>query len=576
MRTLSNEFGRSPSRPSAHCAELVLFCALAGCQGSIGNALDEPAGGSASPTNNVPGGSASNSGIEALNCTSPSPGASPIRRITRFEYSNTVHDLLGDATRAGDLLPPEEKGNGFSNDASTITTTRLLVDAYRSVAHDLAHTATSTAAQLARLSNCDPAAQGEDVCATKFVDDFGPRAFRRPLESAEHDAMIGVFQANRAGATYADGIAAVIEMALQSPQFLYRVELGTPVAGTQLARPTSYEMATRLSYLLWGSMPDDKLAAAAAAGQLETKEQVLSQATVMLDDPRARDVVRYFHDTLYGINGLDGLQRDTTFFPTYTTDLAALFRQETEHFVDSVVWDGAGNFATMMNAPFTFLNGTLAKFYGVSGITGDAFQRAALDPARRAGVLTQASLLTMTTPGSHNNPVVRGKFIYTQLLCGEVPDPPPGLMVKEPEADPTRTTRERFIAHRTSASCASCHVKLDSIGFGLEHYNGVGLWQDLDNGKPIDATGHVPDGDAAGDFNGGVELANKIAKSHDAAECYVGKWLDFAYGRLEEKGDGCTHQSLSKAFQSSGGNVKNLLLALTQTDDFLYRPGTLP
>jgi len=241
-----------------------------------------------------------------------------------------------------------------------------------------------------------------------------------------------------------------------------------------------------------------------------------------------------------------------------------------------VVWDGAGDFTTMMSAPFSFLNGPLAKFYGVPGITGDAFQRVALDSTRRAGVLTQASLLTITTPGSHNNPVVRGKFIYTKLLCGEVPDPPVGLMVKEPAADPTRTTRERFIAHRTNATCAGCHVKLDSIGFGLDHYNGVGLWQDLDNGKPVDDSGNIPDGDAAGDFKGGVELAGKIAKSQDAQQCYVGQWLEFAYGRFRLADDACSNQSLVTAFKESKGNVKALLLALTQTDAFLYRPITAP
>jgi hypothetical protein len=553
----------------------VFALTLVACSGSIGDLIEgsdtDPQG---NPDNT--GSASTGTGAAPVNCDAPSPGASPIRRLTRFEYTNTVRDLLGDTTHAGDLLPPEQKGNGFSNDAASITTTRVLVDTYRSIAHDLATRATADAASLSKLSSCDTTKTGEDACANQFIADFGARAFRRPLDASESAAMLGVYQAGRSGATYAAGLAAVIEMTLQSPQFLYRVELGTPVADTNVARPTSYEMATRLSYLLWGSMPDTKLLGVAKAGQLDTKEQVLAQAQTMLADPRSRDVVRYFHDTLYNVGGLDGLQRDTTFFPTYTPALGTLFRQETEQFVDSVIWDGAGDFQTMMTAPFTFLNGTLAKFYGVSGVTGDAFQRVALDPNRRGGVLTQASLLTMTTPGSHNNPVVRGKFIYTQLLCGNVPDPPVGLMVKEPEPDPTRTTRERFIAHRTSATCAACHVKLDSIGFGLEHYNGVGLWQDLDNGKPIDASGNVPDGDAAGDFNGAIELAGKIAKSHDAQGCYVGKWLDFAYGRFELAEDACTRASLDGAFQKSGGNVKNLLLALTQTDDFLYRPLAAP
>ena len=561
-----------------------------GCQGRIGNSPMDPgnpgnqgtgAGVGATGTGATTGGGTTSgptgaTGSTPPTCTAPSPGPSPIRRLTRFEYSNTLRDLLNDTTSPGDLLPPETKGNGFSNDAAEITTPRLLVDAYQSVAHNAAARAVTSATTLASISPCDTATLGEAACSQQFVDTFGSRAFRRPLDADERTAFLSVFAAGRNGGTYADGLAAVIEMALQSPQFLYRVELGVPAANTSVARPTSYEMASRLSYLLWGSLPDDTLLAAAKADALDTKEQVLAQATRMLTDPRTREVVRYFHDTLYGIVGLDGLQRDTTFFPTYNAALGTLFREETEQFLDSIVWDGAGDFATMLSAPFTFLNSTLANFYGVTGVTGDAFQRVNLDPMRRAGLLTHASILTATTPGSHNNPVSRGKFIYTQILCLSVPDPPPGLNVVEPPFDPTLTTRERFIAHRNNATCAACHSRLDDIGFGFEHYNGVGLWQNLDNGKPIDDSGNVPDGDIAGKFQGAVSLADKIAQSHDARDCYVGQWLDFAYGRLEQSADACTRAALGDAFEASKGNVKNLVLSLTQTDDFLYRPLTQP
>jgi hypothetical protein len=586
MRTVFRDaraaFAKSLGRSA--CKALILSAVGGvGCQGRIGEAVDprDPGGPSAGAGTGSTGtgattGGGTTTGPTGPNCTAPSPAPSPVRRLTRFEYSNTLRDLLNDVTFPGDSLPPETKGNGFSNDAAQITTPRLLVDAYQSVAHNAASRAVTNAANLAKIAPCDTATLGEAVCSQQFVDTFGSRAFRRPLEADERMAFLGVFAAGRSGGAYADGIAAVIEMALQSPQFLYRVEFGVPVANTGVARPTSYEMASRLSYLYWGSLPDDTLLGAAKTGQLDTRQQVLEQATRMLADPRTREVVRYFHDTLYGIVGLDGLQRDTTFFPTYTAALGTLFRRETEQFLDSVVWDGPGDFATMFSGSYTFLNATLANFYGVTGVAGDAFQRVNLDPMRRAGFLTQASILTATTPGSHNNPVARGKFVYTQVLCQPVPDPPPGLNVVEPPFDPTRTTRERFIAHRTSPSCAGCHSRLDNIGFGFEHYNGVGLWQDLDNGKPIDDSGNVPDGDIAGDFRGAVNLADKIAQSHDARNCYVGQWLDFAYGRLEQQADACTRATLGNAFETAKGNVKSLLLALTQTDDFLYRPLTQP
>src|SRR5258706_959725 len=198
----------------------IFALTLAACRGSIGDSVEDS---QTDPEGNpINGGSASTTaGGAPVDCTMPSPGASPIRRLARYEYTNTVRDLRGDTTRAGDLLPPEQKGNGFSNDAASITTTRVLVDAYRSVAHDLALRGTADPAALSRLTACDTTKSGEDACAAQFIAAFGARAFRRPLDASESAALLGVYQAGRAGATYADGVAAVIEMALQSPQFLY-------------------------------------------------------------------------------------------------------------------------------------------------------------------------------------------------------------------------------------------------------------------------------------------------------------------------------------------------------------------
>ena len=522
-------------------------------------------------------GSTAAGGTGSPSCLSPAPGAAPIRRLTRFEYNNTVRDLLFDASNPGDSLPPEIKGNGFSNDAASLTTTPALVDAYHSVAGVLARKVTSDSAQLAKLSACDVAAQGDEACAKNFIADFGAKAFRRKLGDAESAALYAVYQAGKEGTGHLDGLRAVLEMVLQSPQFLYRVELGTPVAGQGVLRPTSVEMATRLSYLLWGSTPDSALMTAAAAGQLESKEQIRAQAELMLKDPRAREIVRYFTGTLYGIRGLDALDRTAALFPTFTRGMGALFRKETERFIDEVVWNGAGDFGTLFNADYTFVNGPLATFYGIAGITGDEFQRVSLDPARRRGLLTHASILAGTTPGSSNDPVVRGKFVFEELFCGHVPSPPVGLMVKPPPADPTRTTRERFAAHREQEPCKGCHVMLDPIGYGLENFDGVGLWRDTDNGKPVDASGALPPNvDTGGPFVGPTELAQKIASSEDARSCFASKWLSYAYARSGSEADACTRAQLEEAFRASGGSVQALLLAATQTDAFLYLPAPTP
>jgi hypothetical protein len=323
-------------------------------------------------------------------------------------------------------------------------------------------------------------------------------------------------------------------------------------------------------------MPDPRLLDVAAANQLDTKEQVRAQAELMLKDARAHDVVRYFTSTLYGIGGLDGLQRDAATFPTYADSLGPLFRQESERFIEEVVWNGAGDFATLFNASYTYVNGPLATFYGIPNVSGDAFQRVERDTTKRLGLLTHASVLAATTPGSRNNPVVRGKFIFENLFCGQVPSPPVELNVKEPPVDPTLTTRERFAAHREVEPCKSCHVMLDPIGYGLENFDGVGLWRDTENGKPIDSTGEIPRVDVKGAFSGPVELAKKIASSQDASNCFADKWLAFAYGRIMSDADTCSRTQLESAFRQSGGNVKSLLLAATQTDAFLYLPAVAP
>ncbi len=428
------------------------------------------------------------------------------------------------------------------------------------------------------MTTCDAATLGEEPCARSFVTEFGQKAFRRPLNEGESAAFYGVYVAGKEGATHAAGLKAVVQMALQSPQFLYRAETGVPVAGKTVWRPTSSEMATRLSYLLWGSMPDARLLDVAAHDQLVTAEQVRAQAELMLQGhARARRAALLHRHALRDWRARRvGAQCGGVFRPS-TPAWGRCFRQETERFIEDVVWSGAGDFATLFNAPYTFVNGPLAAFYGLPGVTGDAFQRVERDPMRRLGLLTQASVLASTTPGSRNNPVVRGKFIFEEILCGHVPSPPVGLNVKEPPADPTRTTRERFTAHREMEPCKSCHVMLDPIGFGLENFDGVGSWARHENGKPVDASGELPSSvDVAGAFTGPAELAKKIAGSQDAQACFANKWLSFAYGRVPGDDDACSTSQLQSAFKVANGNIKALLLAATQTDDFLYLPAPTP
>jgi hypothetical protein len=278
---------------------------------------------------------------------------------------------------------------------------------------------------------------------------------------------------------------------------------------------------------------------------------------------------------LFGIAGLDRLERNAEFYPTYRAGMGALFRRETELFLDEVIWRGSGDLSGIFTAPYTFVNDTLAGYYGYAGVTGEGFQKIALDSARRAGVLTQASILSATTPGSRTDPVVRGKWVYTKLLCGVVDDPPSDVP-QLPPPQPGLGVRERLAMHQAEASCKGCHRVMDPIGFGFEHYDGAGLWRDADDGVPVDDSGEIVGSDIAGPFEGVIELGQKLAQSGDAEACYVGHFLSYAYGRKQDDGDDCTRTSLEDAFEQSSGNVKALLLALTQTDAFLYRPVVVP
>lgn len=507
-------------------------------------------------------------------------GRAPIRRLTRFEYNNTVRDLFGDTTSPANSLPPEELGNGFGNDADAISASGLLVEQYGIVAEGIASRATATPAALAALSPCAGAvtAATEEACARTIIESLAPKAYRRPLATGESDALLTLERSLRAtaNATFATAISGVVQAILQSPEFLYRVEVGAPdQARANLLRPTGDEMATRLSYLFWGTQPDVSLRAAARTGELLTAQGVLAQATKMLDDPRSHDVVRFFFDNLLPINGLTDLQRDKTLFPAFSNTLGAAMHEETQRFLEYEIFAGPGTWPSALTAPYTFVNDVLATFYGIAGVTGSAFVKVPLDTTKRLGFLTQAGVMTGTITTNQSNPVLRGSFVVNKLLCRKISlptDPAILAMVKVPDDTSGATARERFSKHSTQAVCASCHVSLDPLGFALENFDPIGQYRTQENGVTIDASVTVPGID--GTVNGAVELAQKLAGADETQFCFASHWLDFAYGRTLGQGDECAQAAVNVAFQQSGYNVKQMLLALTQTDEFLYYAGS--
>lgn len=509
-------------------------------------------------------------------CTTLDPGASPIRRMTRFEYNNTVRDLLGDESAPADAFAPEEEALGFNNQATALGVTQLLAEQYMQASEKVAARAALDLDAL--LGGCDPALEGADECADQFIRSFGRRAFRRPLQPAEVERLAGLFAWGNAEYDVSTGIQLVLQAMLQSPHFLYRVEFGMPdpVAG-DVVQLSPHEVASRLSYLLWSSMPDEELLAAADAGELATAEQIRAQAERMLEDPRARRAVANFHRQWLELGHIETITKDPATYPAYSEDLRPLWGAETEAFLDYVVFeDPAGDVETLLTAPYSFMNAELAAFYGVSqgpgAELGAAFARVDLDPAQRAGFLTHASVLASLAKPNQSSPVHRGKFIRERLLCEIVPPPPNNIEIKAPEVEEGVTTRERFRQHRDDPSCAGCHTLMDPIGYGFEHFDGIGLWRDTDMGQPVDATGEILGSRGSdGPFEGAVELAHRLAESEAVRDCVVTQWFRFGYGRAEQEEDQCSMDQLRQAFAGSGHNIRALLVALTQADAFRYR-----
>jgi hypothetical protein len=556
---------------------------LSSCEGSLGGQL----GGSAQSGSTVPGNDTNSPGndpgSQAL-CTDADIklASVPLRRLTRFEYNNTVRDLdlLADETVApANALPAEDLGNGFGNDTTGQSVSSFLAEQYSAVAETIALGATASPERLGVLAPCaQQISETSDVatteaCVRSWLTDFVPRAFRRPVEEGEVDGLLELFQILRADASFAVGVAGVLEAILISPEFLYRVELGDPDSQRpEWRRPNGYEMASRLSYLFWGTSPDDELIAAAAGGVLATNQGVIEQAERLLDDAKARSVIRFFFDNLLPISSLSQLERDPERYRAYSPLIGASMREETQRVLEHEIFEGQGTWSAAITADYSFLNGPLAQFYGVPGVEGDEFQKVDyIDTTQRLGVLTHAGVLAGTIHSNETNPVVRGHFILEKLMCMHIPLPASlADEITPPDPYSGDTARERFSAHSNNPACVSCHELMDPVGFALENYDAIGQWRDTENGVTIDATGAVPG--MEGTTDGPVELVRQIAASEATQDCFAYHWMNFAYGRTLGGTDNCMRARLGQKFRESGYDIKTLLVELTQTEDFLYLP----
>ena len=537
----------------------------------------EPLG--ATPTAGAGGDDAGQTQLALCRAAEPSPGPSPIRRMTRFEYNNTVYQLLGDNSRPADGFAPDEEALGFSNQAATLVVSPLLAEQYAEAAARLAKQ--NLAAVVAKVPSCDgeanAAACREEV--ETWLRTFAQRAYRRPATEAEISELLDLFNQGLglgdSDYDVATGLELVLRAILQSPFFLYRTELGSQDAapGAPVAL-TSHEMASRLSFLFWNSMPDQLLLERAEAGELTTPAQIETEARRLLAAPRAREAVKNFHREWLQLDEVPliaGVGKDLEIYPDYSDALLPLFQKETEAFLDHAIFEEGASLQTLLTAPYTMLNRELAAFYGVSGPTTDAFERVELDPSKYSGFLTQPSLLAMHAKPNRSSPIHRGLFVRRNLLC-QVPPSPPDIVPEAPEVDTSLTTREQFRQHEADPACAGCHKLIDPIGLGFEHFDGLGRYRETEWGLVIDASGEILSSeDSDGTFDGVIELGQVLADSEQVSNCLVTQWFRYAYGRAETDQDACTIAQLRADFAASGFDIKELLVALTQTDAFRYR-----
>lgn len=479
-------------------------------------------------------------------CESPAPGPRLLRRLTHAEYDRSVTDLLGQPSTRGQGFAADDVVGGLMNNAGALDVSSLLADQVRAAAE-----AAAGEADLSLLVPCDPEAIGKTACATLFIEDFGLRAFRRPLTQDDLDRYLSLWESVAREDGFDAGARWVITAMLQSPHFLYRMELGAK-GGDGLYHLTGWERATALSYLLWGTTPDDELLDAAASGALDTDAGLAAQAERLAADPRAQEVIAEFFEDWLDLDRLPIVSRDTTEYPELTETVRAEMAGETRRLVNDLAASGA-TISALLLARHSFMTDSLAAYYGVTPGAGEAdaegFRRVSLDGERYGGLLSQGSVLTTWALSASSSPVHRGLLVREHLLCQDLPPPPSNLNTSPPPVDPSLSTRERYATHATEPVCQSCHRLIDPIGFGFEAYDGVGRWRSMDGEHPIDATGWIESSPATdGEFDGLMELSALLATSPDVQRCYSRVWFSFAAGLYEEPSLTCEAEAVADAY----------------------------
>lgn len=504
----------------------------------------------------------------------PPASALAVRRLTKAEYGNTVRDLLGVTESPASSFAADDDKLPYKTYALGLNVTPILAEQYSAAATKLA---AEVSKQVSSLAPCAADATGavETACAEAFIASFGKRAYRRPLAADEIARFSALFSAERARSTYAGGGSFVAEAMLQSPYFLYKSELGNGVGIDRVLTP--YEVASEVSYLVTGSMPDAELFKAADANALTTPEQIEAHVRRLLKATTFAPTLRGFVEQWVGIRDVTDLisaPKDTTLFPSFDANLRASAAAEADGFVDAVLTEGNGSLTALFGANWSYANDALAQHYGLpAGSSGLTPQKVDLPVTERAGILTGAAFLASIAKPGDSFPILRGKILRTKVLCGTLAPPPANLMVQPPAPSTALTTRERFAAHSQDPVCSGCHRVIDPLGFGFENYDAVGKFRSMENGKPIDASGAIVDlaPELNGPFNGGVEFAHKIGPSQVLQQCATREFFRWAAGRLEAGTESCALGAMSRGLTTASPDIRELVVAFARTYGFTLR-----
>ena len=491
----------------------------------------------------------------------------PMRLLTRYEYDNTIRDLFGIQTRiARDSFPKENAVAGFENNSDSHKVNPLMMRELMTAAETLAPEGRQFL--LSKIS-----CQSKDsACGQEVLDHLLPRAFRRPLSKDERAIFDTLFEDQFALDGFDSAIDRVIEATLLSPQFLYRIELNENRAPGDLVAVDSWEMASRLSYFLWGSMPDEELLQSALDGKLSDPEEIESQTRRMIADPKAGDLIFEFYRQWLGLGALDTMVKDGAQYPEWNESVSAAWKASLRAFIDDV-HQNRPTVEALLTSTTLHLNAELAPVYGMQA-DGTGMTGVQMPEDQRAGLLTHPSVMALLAYPSQSSPIHRGIFVRERLLCQKLPSPPDNLEIEPPDPNPTATTREIFQQHSADPSCSACHRLIDPIGLGFENYDSLGRFRTTEHGFEVDASGaltNTADRSLEQEFYGAVELADILKDAQEVNDCIADHWFTFAKGHPEKQADMCSAEAIREEFNRSGGNFDDLLVAITTSDAFRFR-----